>query len=93
MASEFEKIVQKNGTTRRGRPAYLTADQKRHRKHVQAIKNRKRNEARRRAYIVLQNRYEGEFNTLMANELAHLNNDPKYIEPTEAEFLGSNSVI
>ena len=91
MASEFEKIIQTKGTTRRGRPAYLTPAQKEHRKAVQMIKNRKRNEARRRAYIVLQNRYEAEFNTLMSDELSNLDGDPRYALPAEAEFISDNA--
>jgi folylpolyglutamate synthase/dihydropteroate synthase len=78
--SEFERITKQNaGLIRRGRPSVLTAEQKAERKEIQKIKNRLRNEARRRAHIVLQYRYQEEFTQLMESELQNLqNNDSRY---------------
>lgn len=81
--SEFERITKQNaGLIRRGRPSTLTPEQKEERKEIQKIKNRLRNEARRRAHIVLQYRYQDEFNTLMEAELVNLQNtDSRYSIP------------
>jgi len=82
--SEFERITKQNaGLIRRGRPSVLTPEQKEQRKNVQKIKNRLRNEARRRAHIVLQYRYQDEFNSLMEEELTNLQKkDPRYKIPS-----------
>lgn len=78
--TEFEKLVQqRQGATRRGRPSTLTAEQKAERRAQANAKNRLRNEARRRAHIVLQYKYNEEFNRLLADELKNLSkNDPRY---------------
>jgi folylpolyglutamate synthase/dihydropteroate synthase len=82
--SEFERITkEKAGAIRRGRPSVLTPEQKEQRREIQKIKNRLRNEARRRAHIVLQYRYEDEFNALMESEFRNLaNNDERYRIPS-----------
>lgn len=60
--SEYEKLKQKG--MGRGRPK-LTPEQK---EHSQAI-NVARQEARRRAHIVLKNRHTDEFNEIYEQEL------------------------
>jgi hypothetical protein len=82
--SEFERITKENnGAIRRGRPSTLTPQQREERKQIQKIKNRLRNEARRRAHIVLQYRYQNEFETLMETELHNLVvNDERYKIPS-----------
>jgi putative IMPACT (imprinted ancient) family translation regulator len=79
--TEFEKIAKnREGMgVRRGRPSTLSAVEKAERKVVQNAKNRLRNEARRRAHIVLQYRYSAEFQQLLQQELDNLSkNDPRY---------------
>lgn len=78
--TEFEKLVQqRRGATRRGRPSVLTAEQRAERKALANAKNRLRNEARRRAHIVLQYKYNDEFDRILAEELKNLaKNDPRY---------------
>jgi hypothetical protein len=80
MTTEFERIVQqRQGGARRGRPSVLTQEQREERRKAQNAKNRLRNEARRRAYVVLQHRYNEEFQALLNQELENLsNNDPRY---------------
>ena len=80
MTTEFERIVQqRQGAARRGRPSVLTQEQREERRKAQNAKNRLRNEARRRAHIVLQYRYNDEFQSLLNQELANLSkNDPRY---------------
>jgi hypothetical protein len=82
MTTEFERIVQqRQGAARRGRPAVLTDAQREERRKAQNAKNRLRNEARRRAYVVLQHRYSEEFQSLLNQELENLaKNDPRYVE-------------
>ena len=86
--TEFQKLTAKGTGIRRGRPATLTSSQKRHRKEVAKIKNRLRNEARRRANTVLQTRYPEEFEEIMASEYAALKGESRYHIPSETEFLG-----
>lgn len=80
MTTEFERIVQqRQGAARRGRPSVLTQEQREERRKAQNAKNRLRNEARRRAHIVLQYRYNEEFQSLLNQELDNLSkNDPRY---------------
>ena len=80
MTSEFERIQQMRlGGARRGRPSTLTPEQKEERKKAQNAKNRLRNEARRRAYLVLQYRYENEFQETFQRELENLKSkDSRY---------------
>lgn len=80
MTTEFERIVQqREGASRRGRPSVLTQEQREERRKAQNAKNRLRNEARRRAHIVLQYRYNDEFQLLLNQELENLShNDSRY---------------
>lgn len=82
MTTEFERIVQqRQGAARRGRPSVLTQEQREERRKAQNAKNRLRNEARRRAHIVLQYRYSDEFQALLNQELENLSkNDPRYAD-------------
>ena len=82
MTTEFERIVQqRQGAARRGRPSVLTQEQREERRKAQNAKNRLRNEARRRAHIVLQYRYNDEFQTLLNQELENLSkNDVRYAD-------------
>jgi len=91
--TEFQKLATANRVSRRGRPATLTPEQREHRAEVQKVKNRLRNEARRRAYVVLQNRYQDEFETLLDQELQALKTDDRYRIPSEDEFTGSQSSV
>jgi hypothetical protein len=72
MATEFEKLASSPNGIRRGRISRLTEEQKAQRAEQTKTKNRLRNEARRRAHIVLQHRYKSEFEELMQNELDNL---------------------
>jgi len=83
MSTEFERLISsEEGRVRRGRPSTLTPEQKKVRQERQRIKNRLRNEARRRAHVVLQHRYRDEFESLMEQELSNLSeNDPRYQVP------------
>jgi hypothetical protein len=85
--TEFQKLTSSGTGIKRGRPVTLTPEQRLHRKSVQKIKNRIRNEARRRAYVVLQTRYADEFTALMEQECEALKNEDRYHIPTEAEFF------
>lgn len=78
--TEFEKLQQqREGGARRGRPSTLTPEQKAERKKAANAKNRLRNEARRRAHIVLQYKYSEEFARLLQDEMKNLSkNDPRY---------------
>jgi len=78
MATEFEQLISSKGAIRRGRPATLTPEQKAARREEQKRKNRIRNEARRRAHMVLQHRYADEFTALMNDELDNLSKSEKY---------------
>jgi quinolinate synthase len=73
MATEYEKLVAKPGAIRRGRPSDLSDEQRAQRKEEQKRKTRIRNEARRRAHIVLQHKYTEEYEQLLAAELTALN--------------------
>lgn len=78
MTTEFERLSTTKGAIRRGRPATLTPEQKAARREEQKRKNRIRNEARRRAHMVLQHRYADEFTALMNDELDNLSKSEKY---------------
>lgn len=64
--SEYEKIITNVGK-RRGRKPLPEAERAR-RKALQKEQNKRRQEARRRAYLVLQHRYPSEFEALLAEE-------------------------
>jgi len=83
MATEFERLSSggDGAAIRRGRPSRLTPEQKRQRIERQRAMNRLRNEARRRAHIVLQHRYENEFRSLMEEEISNLAQQERYQIP------------
>ena len=83
MSTTFEKMInQSTSGVRRGRPTVLTPEQKELRKQRAKVQNRLRQEARRRAFVVLQMRYSEEFDALMAEELQNLSqNDNRYKVP------------
>lgn len=72
MATEFEKLASSPSGMRRGRISRLTPEQKAHKAAETKKKNRLRNEARRRAHIVLQYRYNEEFQQLLESEMQNL---------------------
>jgi len=79
MATEFEKLASSPNGMRRGRVSRLTPEQKAKKAEEVRAKNRLRNEARRRAHIVLQYRYESEFQSLLQSEMENLiKNDRRY---------------
>jgi len=79
MATEFEKLASSPNGIRRGRISRMTPEQKARKAEETKTKNRLRNEARRRAHIVLQHRYKSEFEELMSNEMDNLiKNDTRY---------------
>lgn len=70
MSTEFEKLARTG--LRRGRISRLTPEQKARRAEETKAKNRLRNEARRRAHIVLQYKYQSEFEALLQQEMENL---------------------
>jgi hypothetical protein len=74
--SEYENVVQ--GTAKRGRKP-LPAEEKQRRVELQKEQNRLRQEARRRAALVLQHRYSEEFSGLCSIELTSLKNSKNKI--------------
>lgn len=79
MTTEFEKLASSPTGMRRGRISRLTPEQKAEKLAETKAKNRLRNEARRRAHIVLQYRYPSEFEQLIESEMKNLiANDPRY---------------
>ena len=74
--SDYKKLVQ--GNTKRGRKP-LPADEKQRRIELQKEQNRLRQEARRRAALVLQHRYSDEFTGLFSVELESLKNSKNKI--------------
>lgn len=79
MTTEFEKLASSPSGMRRGRISRLTPEQKAQKLVETKAKNRLRNEARRRAHIVLQYRYQSEFEQLIESEMVNLiNTDSRY---------------
>lgn len=78
MATEYEKLMSTKGAIKRGRPSTLTPEQKAERKAEQQRKTRLRNEARRRAHLVLQHKYEEEYSHLVNQELVNLSKEERY---------------
>ena len=72
MPTEFEKLASSPTGMRRGRVSRLTPEQKAQKAEETKVKNRLRNEARRRAHIVLQYRYHNEFQDLLRTEMDNL---------------------
>lgn len=91
--TEFQKMTAAGSGIRRGRPATLSSDQKRHRQEVAKIKNRLRNEARRRANAVLASRYSEEFEQLMESEYNALSSEGRYRIPSEGEYLSPSRSV
>jgi|688.fasta_scaffold36685_4 hypothetical protein len=77
MTTAYETLKQKMHT-RRGR-APLPPEEKARRAKHQKAENRRRAEARRRAYLVLQHRYENEFKVLFEDEYTALENDKRFM--------------
>lgn len=71
--TEYQELVEKKKVGKRGRQPLDPAEKER-RLAQQREKNRLRNEARRRALVVLQHRYEGEYKSLLEAEFAALTN-------------------
>lgn len=71
--TEYQKLLQTKKVGKRGRQP-LEKSEKERRQAQQRERNRLRNEARRRALIVLQHRYEGEYKDLLNAEFAALTN-------------------
>lgn len=72
MATEFEKLSSRPNGIKRGRSTRLSDAERAQRAAETKAKMRIRNEARRRAHMVLQYRYESEFQELMQSELNNL---------------------
>ncbi len=64
--SQYVKLIEKGAG--RGKPKFLTPEQVRHKKEIASLKNRLRQEARRRALMVLQHRYASEYAELYNTE-------------------------
>jgi hypothetical protein len=71
--SEYQKLLATKKVGKRGRTP-LAPEEKARRQAAQRERNRVRNEARRRALLVLQHRYEGEYSALLEAEFAALTN-------------------
>ena len=69
--TEYQKLLNNKQVGRRGRTP-LTPEERESRRQVQRERNRLRNEARRRALLVLQHRYEGEYSSILEQEFAAL---------------------
>ena len=69
--TEYQKLLNTKQVGRRGRTP-LTPDERERRRQVQRERNRLRNEARRRALLVLQHRYEGEYSSILEEDFAAL---------------------
>lgn len=76
MTTQYEKIKDKL-KNKSGRPT-LSPEEKARRKEIQKREMRRRAEARRRAYIVLQHKYEEEFKELFNDEYRNLDNDTRF---------------
>lgn len=69
--TEYQRLVQTKKVGKRGRQPLDPAEKAR-RQEAQRERNRMRNEARRRALVVLQHKYEGEYALLLEAEFAAL---------------------
>lgn len=68
--TEYETIVENIGKRRGRKP--LPADERDRRRAIQREENRKRQEARRRAHLVLQHKYADEYSAIFAEEYTAL---------------------
>lgn len=69
--TEYQEIIADKTKSKRGRKP-LPAEEKARRVEIQKEKNRLRQEARRRASLVLQHRYADEFDALYKVEFANI---------------------
>jgi hypothetical protein len=75
--TKYEQM-KKSGQVRRGRrPAEMTDAERIAREEAKKTANRQRQEARRRALVVLEHQYKEEFNDLYRNELARVKGESK----------------
>lgn len=70
MTTQYEKL-KTSLKKKAGRPA-LSPEEKARRKEIQKQETRVRQEARRRAYLVLQHKYEDEFAQIFKEEYINL---------------------
>jgi len=70
--SEYEKIIEAVGKRRGRKP--LAPEERERRRSIQREQNRKRQEARRRALLVLQHRHADEFDVILSEEINALTN-------------------
>jgi hypothetical protein len=78
MTTQYERIKTQM-KNRMGRPA-LDPQEKERRHEIQKAENRRRAEARRRAYLVLQHKYEDEFKTIFNEEYSALESDKRFVK-------------
>ena len=83
--SEYERIIETTGNRRGRKP--LPVEERDRRRALQKEQNRKRQEARRRAFLVLQHRHSAEFEALLAEELSALS------DATASESVVSDFVV
>lgn len=74
--SEYEKIIEAVGKRRGRKP--LAPEERDRRRAIQREQNRKRQEARRRALLVLQHRYAEEFDAILSDEIKALSTPPAF---------------
>lgn len=75
--TEYQQIIADKTKSKRGRKP-LAPEEKARRVEVQKEKNRLRQEARRRASLVLQHRYADEFEALYKVEFANIESVSKH---------------
>ncbi len=73
----YQEIKKKVGGTKRGRKP-LDASERTRRAELRKIENKRRIEAKRRAWFVLQHKYNDEFTKVYEEELATLKKDKKF---------------
>ena len=83
--SKYEQM-KKSGAVRRGRrPLEMTDEERTVHEEAKKTANRQRQEARRRALVVLEHQYKEEFNDLYRNELSRVKSEGK--KPTTILLL------
>jgi hypothetical protein len=75
--STYQEIKKKIGGTQRGRKPLDVAERDR-RAELRKIENKRRIEAKRRAWFVLQHKYSDEFTKVYEEELATLKKEKKF---------------
>lgn len=73
--SEYEKIIETVGKRRGRKP--LPVEERDRRRAAQKEQNRLRQEARRRAFLVLQHRYPEEFSAILEDEYKAITTAPE----------------